>query len=329
MAVIAFIVHRFGYMLITMAIVSVLGFIIINLPPGTYLDVRIAELESQGTSTAAEQIRALESRYGLDLPLYQQYFKWITGFIKGDFGRSFQFNQEVKDLIGDRLLLTIVVATATLIFSWVVALPIGIYSAVNQYSKGDNFFTFLGFLGLSIPNFLLALILLVLAWVIFDVSLVGLFSREMEDAPWSFAKFVDLLKHLWIPVLVVGTEGTAGLIRVMRGNLLDILNMQYVMTARAKGLEERVVIYKHAVRNAIHPLIMQLGLSLPSIISGSTVVAIVLSLPITGSLYFNALRAQDMYLAGTFLMFLAIMLIIGNFIADLLLAWVDPRIRFD
>ncbi len=325
----AFIVRRFLYMIVTLFFVSIAGFYIINLPPGSFLDVYRAQLEAQGTSTAEDQIQSLVQRYGLDQPLHIQYLKWISGFVRGDFGRSFQYNQEVSDLIWERLALTAVLSIATLLFTWVVAIPIGIYSATHQYSRGDHFFTFIGLLGLSIPNFVLALVLMVIASYVFGQSVGGLFSPEFVDAPWTLARVLDLIKHLWVPVVVVGMAGTASLIRIMRGNLLDVLNMQYVQAARGRGLSERKVILKHAVRNAIHPLIMLLGMSLPQIISGSTVVAIVLSLPTTGPLYFNALRQQDMYLAGTFLIFLSAMLVIGNFLADLLLAWVDPRIRLE
>ncbi|HHV93984.1 MAG TPA: ABC transporter permease [Firmicutes bacterium] len=325
----AFIGRRFISMLITLVLVSVVGFIVINLPPGSYLDVYRAQLMVLGTSTAEQQIKALEKRYALDKPLYYQYLKWITGFVRGDFGRSFQYNREVSELVWNRLGFTVVVSVCSLVFSWIVALPIGIYSATHKYSAADNIFTFLSFIGLSIPSFLIALVLMVISSRYFGMSVGGLFSRAYENAPWSWAKLVDFLQHLWIPVVVVGLADTAGLMRVMRGNLSDILSMQYVQTARAKGLPERVVIYKHAVRNALHPLIMNLGMSLPGIISGSTVVSIVLSLPTCGPLYFNALRSQDMFLAGTFLVFMAIMLVIGNFLADIALAMVDPRIRYE
>ena len=325
----AFVGRRFVSMVFTMVLVSIVGFIIINLPPGSYLEVYRAELMVQGTSTADQQIAALEQRYALDKPVYYQYWKWIKGFVRGDFGRSFQYNREVNELVWDRLGYTVVISTVSLLFSWVVAIPIGIYSATHKYSFADNVFTFLSFIGLSIPTFLLALVLMVISSRTFGVSVGGLFSRAYQDAPWSWARLVDFLQHLWIPVIVVGMSGTAGLVRMMRGNLLDILNMQYVQTARAKGLAERVVIYKHAVRNALHPLIMSLGMSLPGIISGSTVVSIVLSLPTTGPLYFNALRAQDMFLAGSFLVFMALMLVVGNFLADIALAIVDPRIRYE
>ena len=221
------------------------------------------------------------------------------------------------------------IATGSLLFIWLVAIPIGIYTATHQYKLGDNVATIVGMAGLSIPDFMLALVLMVVIQRLFGFTVGGLFSREYVDAPWSLAKVIDLVKHLWVPIVVVGTSGTAGLMRIMRGNLLDILNMQYVQAARARGLREATVVVKHAVRNAIHPLIMLLGMSLPTIISGSLIVSIVLGLPTTGPLYFNALRQQDMYLAGTFLMFLAFMLVLGNFLADILLGLIDPRIRYE
>ncbi|GIV77285.1 ABC transporter permease [Litorilinea aerophila] len=326
---VGYFIRRFLYMLTTLVFISILGFVIINLPPGSYLEVYQMQRQIQGTSTAEAELEAIKRRYGLDKPIYVQYWKWATGFVRGDFGRSFQYNREVKDLIWERLGFTALISISTLLFTWAVAIPIGIYSATNQYKLGDNIATIIGMAGLSIPNFMLALTLMVIAQRFFGQSVGGLFSREYVDAPWSLAKVMDMLSHLWVPVVVVGTAGTAGLMRMMRGNLLDILNMQYVQAARARGLPEYKVILKHAVRNAIHPLIMLLGMSLPSIISGSLVVSIVLSLPTTGPLYFNALRQQDMYLAGTFLMFLSIMLVLGNFLADILLAIIDPRIRYE
>jgi len=283
----------------------------------------------QGTSTADQQIAALEQRYALDRPIHVQFWQWITGFVQGDFGRSFAYNREVSELVWSRLGFTLMISGFSLVFSWLVAVPIGIYSATHKYTMGDQFFTFLSFIGLSVPPFLIALVLMVISSRVFGWSVGGLFSREFVNQPWTWARVVDFLQHLWIPVIVVGLAGTAGIVRMMRGNLLDILNMQYVQTARAKGLKENVVIYKHAVRNALHPLIMSLGMSLPMLIGGETVVSIVLSLPTVGPLYFVALRSQDMFLAGTFLIFLSFMLVIGNFLADIALAMADPRIRYD
>ncbi len=323
-----YIARRFATMMVTIVFVSVMGFIIINLPPGSYLDYYIEQLEEQGTTTADSQIESLKRRYGLDEPPTMQYLKWFSGFFRGDFGRSFQYNRDVSELLWDRLGFTMVISMSSLVLTWLIAIPIGVYSATHQYSAADHAFTVLGLAGLSVPNFMLALVLMVFASQVLGQEVGGLYSRAFLDEPMSWAKFVDLLKHLWIPTFVVATGGTAGLIRMMRGNLLDILNMQYVQAARARGLREPKVIVKHAVRNAVHPLIMLLGMSLPQIISGATVVSIVLSLPTTGPLYFNALQQKDMYLAVTFLMFLSIALVIGNFLADVLLAWIDPRIRF-
>jgi len=323
-----YIARRFATMMVTIVFVSVMGFIIINLPPGSYLDYYIEQLEEQGTTTADSQIESLKRRYGLDEPPTMQYLKWFSGFFRGDFGRSFQYNRDVSELLWDRLGFTMVISMSSLVLTWLIAIPIGVYSATHQYSAADHAFTVLGLAGLSVPNFMLALVLMVFASQVLGQEVGGLYSQAFLDEPMSWAKFVDLLKHLWIPTFVVATGGTAGLIRMMRGNLLDILNMQYVQAARARGLREPKVIVKHAVRNAVHPLIMLLGMSLPQIISGATVVSIVLSLPTTGPLYFNALQQKDMYLAVTFLMFLSIALVIGNFLADVLLAWIDPRIRF-
>lgn len=325
----AFIARRLVYMISTLVLISFVGFLIINLPPGSYIDVFQAQRQLQGTHTAEAELEALKRRYGLDKPVPVQYWIWVRGFVRGDFGRSFEFNREVSELIWERLGFTVAIATGSLLFIWLVAIPIGIYTATHQYKLGDNVATIVGMAGLSIPDFMLALVLMVVIQRLFGFTVGGLFSREYVDAPWSVAKVIDLVKHLWVPIVVVGTSGTAGLMRIMRGNLLDILNMQYVQAARARGLREATVVVKHAVRNAIHPLIMLLGMSLPTIISGSLIVSIVLGLPTTGPLYFNALRQQDMYLAGTFLMFLAFMLVLGNFLADILLGLIDPRIRYE
>jgi peptide/nickel transport system permease protein len=253
----------------------------------------------------------------------------ISGFVRGDFGEAFAYNKPVSELIWGRLGLTLTFSILSLIFSWVVAIAAGVYSATHRYTIPDYLITVMQFIGLSVPGFLLALVLMVFAQDALGMEVVGLFSSKYINAPWSFNKVLDLLNHIWIPVIVIGASGTAWLSRVMRANLLDVLNMQYVQTARAKGLKENIVIWKHAFRNAIHPLIMVLGASLPGIISGETIVALVLNLPTTGPLYVNALLAKDMYLAGTFLIFLSLALLLGNLGADILLAWVDPRIRYE
>lgn len=324
-----YIMRRLGYMLITMVIVAILGYIIIELPPGSYVDAEIARLRMQGGNLAPEQIQAMYKRYGLDQPEYVRFWLWISGFVRGDFGRSYAYNLEVSQLIWARLGLTLLFSMLSLIFSWVVAIFLGVYSATHRYTIPDYLITVLQFIGLATPNFLLALILMVFAQNVFHMEVGGLFSSAYVNAPLSFGKVLDLLNHMWIPVIVIGASGTAWLSRVMRANLLDVLNMQYVQTARAKGLTENVVTWKHAFRNAIHPLIMVLGGSLPGIISGETIVALVLNLPTTGPLYVNALLQKDMYLAGAFLVFLALALLIGNLGADILLAWVDPRIRYE
>jgi len=322
-------IRRLGYMLVTLAIIAVLGFVIIELPPGSYVETEIRRLQRMGGNLGEDQVQALYRRYGLDQPAYMRFVKWITGFVRGDFGEAFAYNMPVRDLLWARLGFTVVISLLTLIFSWVVAIFIGIYSATHQYTIPDYIITVLQFTGLAVPNFMLALTLMVLAQRFFNIEVGGLYSRQFENAPFSLAKLVDLFKHLWIPIIVIGASSTAWLSRVMRANMLDVLNMQYVQTARSKGLTESKVVWKHAFRNAIHPLIMVLGGALPSIISGETIVAIVLNLPTTGPLYFNALLNKDMYLAGTFLMFLSILLLLGNLGADMLLAWVDPRIRYE
>jgi peptide/nickel transport system permease protein len=299
------------------------------LPPGDYLTTLAADLERQGSQKAELQLASLRQRYGLDRPVYVQYFLWITNFVRGDFGESFQYQKPVTELIGDSLLLTIIISLVTWVFTWVVAIPIGIYSATHKYSFLDQVFTILSFIGLATPGFLLALILMVVSVYVFGSPIGGLFSPGMVEQPWSLAKLADLMKHMWVPVVLIGLSGTAELVRIMRGNLLDILNQQYVQSARARGLSEQVVVWKHAVRMAINPLISIIGLQLPGIISGSIIISIVLGLPTLGPLLYRALRVQDMYFAGSFLMLLSLLLILGNFIADIALAWADPRIHYD
>ncbi len=324
-----YILRRVGYMLVTLAIVSVVGYLIVELPPGSYVESEINRLRQMGSNLTQDQIRSLEIRYGIDQPVYVRFWKWFSGFVVGDFGQSFEYQLPVNDLLWARLGYTMLISVLTLILSWSIAIFVGVYSATHRYTLPDYIITVIQFIGLSVPNFLLALLLMVFAQRVLGQQVGGLYSDQYMRAAWSFDKFIDLLKHLWIPVIVIGLGGTAWLSRVMRANLLDVLNMQYVQTARSKGLQENTVIWKHAVRNAIHPLIMVLGGSLPGIISGETVVALVLNMPTTGPIYFRALLQQDMYLAVTFLMFLAILLIFGNLLADILLAWVDPRIRYE
>ncbi len=324
-----YIFRRIGYMLVTLAIISVVGYLIVELPPGSYVEFEIQRLRQQGGNLSQDQITALELRYGLNDPIYVRFWKWISGFVRGDFGESFQYRQEVKDLIGQRLMFTISISIFSLLLAWGIAVPLGVYSATHRYTLPDYIITVLQFLGLSIPSFLVALVLMVFAQRTLGQQVGGLFSDQYQTAPWSVAKFIDLLAHLWIPIVVIAFGSTAGLSRIMRANLLDVLGMQYVQTARSKGLTENVVIWKHAVRNAMHPLIMILGGSLPGIISGETVLAIVMNIPTVGPMYFTAQLNQDLYLAASFLMFLSILGVLGNLLADIALAWVDPRIRYE
>lgn len=282
-----------------------------------------------GNVSNRAQAAAMRKQYGLDLPVYFQYFKWMGNMLQGDFGDSFTYNTPVSELIAERLPFTIMLSLITLVFTYALAIPIGIYSATHQYSAADYSFTTVGFIGLATPNFLLALILMFLFFKYFGLSIGGLFSSQYQLAPWSIAKFMDLLKHLPIPIIVIGTAGTAGLIRVMRGCLLDELRKQYVITARAKGLTERALLFKYPVRSAINPIISTIGWTLPGIVSGATITAIVLSLPTIGPLLLTALINQDMYLAGSTVMFLVFLTVIGTFISDILLVWLDPRIRYE
>ena len=324
---VTFILRRLVYMVITLIVVSILSFLLVTLPPGSALDGEISRLRAMGGNLPQQQINDLMVRYGVNDPVYEQYVKWVTGVLQGDFGESFTFHAQVNDLIGSRIGFSVMLALMALIFAWVVAIPIGVYSATHRYTAIDNIVSTIQFLGLAIPEFLLALLILVFAANVLDFDVGGLFSAQYLNAPWSMDKFVDMLKHIWIPVIVIGAGSTTWLTRVMRANLLDVLNSQYIQTARAKGVAERRVIWKHAVRNAINPLIMALGTSLPVLVSGEAIVAIVLALPTMGPLLVQALQNQDMYLAVTLLMFSSLLLIVGNLLADLLLAWVDPRAR--
>jgi peptide/nickel transport system permease protein len=310
-------------------VISMISFYLINLPPGDYLTVRIAELEARGDATARRTMELWRERFGLDRPLHEQYLMWATNFVRGDFGRSFEYEREVRDLIGQRLMFTIILSVSTIIFTILVAVPLGIFAATRQYSFWDQFISFVAFIGLATPNFLLALLLMYVSVVHFGWTVGGLFSPQYADAPWTFAKFVNFLQHLWVPVIVIGTAGTAGMMRIMRGNLLDVLGQQYVETARAKGLKESLVVYKHAVRVAINPIITMIGMMFPAILAGDILVAVVLSLPTIGPLFLRALEVQDMYLAGTILVFFTLLLLIGNLLADIVLSAVDPRIRYD
>ena len=325
----SYIIRRVIYMLIVLVMVSVVGYAIIELPPGDYVTSYIIQLQATGQSVGAEMVEGLRRQYGLDLPVYLRYFKWVWKMLHGNFGMSFQWNKPVAELVAERLPMTVMISMITLIFAYVVAIPIGIYSATHQYSLGDYGFTTVGFLGLATPNFLLALILMYLFYTNFGLSIGGLFSAEFVREGWSFGKVIDLLKHLPVPIIVIGTAGTASLIRVMRGCLLDELRKQYVITARAKGVKEITLLFKYPVRVAINPIISTIGWTLPAIVSGETITAIVLSLPTTGPLLFGALLTQDMYLGASIVVLLTFLTVLGTLISDILLVWVDPRIRYE
>lgn len=324
-----YVIRRIVQLIPLLAAISVITFFVIELPPGDFLTTYIVQLEQQGTRVSEEEIARLKSMYGLDKPEYVRYFKWMWKIIRyGDFGRSFEWNKPVGELIRERIVLTMTISLCALIFTWMTAIPIGIYSAIRQYSLFDYAFTFLGFIGLATPNFLLALLLMWLSFAYLNIPITGLFSAEYADAAWSVAKVLDMGCHLWIPIIVIGTAGTAALIRIMRGCLLDELRKQYVITARAKGVSEKKLLFKYPVRIAINPLISTIGWLLPSIVSGEGITAIVLNLPTTGPMLLEATLHQDMYLTGSFIMILSTLTITGTLISDILLAWLDPRIRY-
>ncbi|MCO6384725.1 MAG: ABC transporter permease [Vannielia sp.] len=309
--------------------VSIVAFLLIQAPPGDYLTTYIAKLGESNEVMDQASVQNLRERFGLDQPLYVQYFKWVSRLMVGDFGMSFEWRQPVSDLVWGRMGLTLCLSMATLLFTWAVAFPIGVYSAVHKYSFGDYLATTIGFIGLATPNFLLALILMYIGVVHFGADVGGLFSNEYKNAPWSMAKVWDLAKHLWLPVVVLGTSATASLIRIMRANLLDELNKPYVDTARAKGLSEFWLIMKYPVRVALNPFVSTIGWVLPNLVSGAVVTAIVLSLPTAGPLMLQALLAQDMYLAGAFVLMLSSLTVIGMLLSDILLVLLDPRVKYD
>jgi peptide/nickel transport system permease protein len=322
-----YILRRFLLMIPTLFVISLVSFTVIQLPPGDFLTTYVARMAEEDGMVDEDLVEALRHRYGLDQPQYMRYLKWIGNIFQGEWGRSLEWDRPVKELIGTRIGLTFVISLTTLLIGWLVAFPVGIYSAVRQYSVGDYIFTAISFIGRGIPNFLLALVFMYAIFKLFNYNPAGLFSREYQEAPWSFAKVVDLLKHLWVPVFVIAVGSTAGLIRTMRANLLDELNKPYVVTARSKGLHERRVVFKYPVRVALNPFVSTVGWALPGLISGTTIVSIVLGLQTTGPLMLRALQSQDMYLAGSFLLLLSTLTVIGTFLSDVLLAWLDPRIR--
>lgn len=322
-----YIAHRIMVMIPTLLAISVLVFIIIQLPPGDYLTTMINEAVASGMDVDKAKVEFLRAQYGLDKPMWEQYLIWLFGMLQGDFGYSFEYELPVSEVVGDRLYLSFLLSFSTILFTWAMAFPIGVYSAVNQYSWGDHGLTFIGFLGLATPNFLLALVMMYLAKVHFGISIGGLMDPKYLDQPFSYDKFISVLQHLWVPVIVIGTSGTAGMIRRLRANLLDELQKHYVVTGRAKGLTPRRLLIKYPLRMALNPFIADIGNLLPQVVSGAAIVSMVLSLPTTGPMLIEALQAQDMYLAGSFLMFLALLTVIGVLISDIALAALDPRIR--
>lgn len=322
-----YIVHRLLIMIPTLLAISLIIFVIIQLPPGDYFESHIAELQSQGETVDMEKIEFLRREYGFDRPILEQYVLWVWNMLHGDFGYSFEFRLPVSEVVGDRLYLTALVSFVTIVFTWIVSFPIGLYSAVRQYSFGDYVLTFFGFIGLATPNFLLALVLIYIANIYFGTSVGGLMDAQYIDQPWTWPKILSVLEHIWIPVIVIGTSGTAGMIRRLRANLLDELEKQYVVTGRAKGLPPLKLLLKYPFRLSLNFFIADIGSLLPSIISGAAVVEIILSLPTTGPMLLGALRSQDMFLAGSFLLFLAGLTVVGVLISDLALAVLDPRIR--
>lgn len=314
---------------VTIIFISILSFIIIHLPPGDYVDAYIAQLASSGAIVSAEEAANLRAQYGLDQPIYIQYLRWVGLILQGNFGMAMEYNRPVMEVIGDRLPLTLAVSFSALVFTWLLALPIGIYSAVRQYSVFDYLFTFIGFIGLAVPNFLLALTILYIGFKYFNANVGGLFSPEYLDAPWTGAKFQDLLGHLPIPAIVLGVAATAQQIRIMRANLLDEKRKPYVVAARARGVPEVSVILKYPVRVALNPMASQIPFILPQLVGGSIIVSVVLSLPTVGPLLYKALIALDMFLAGTIILLISVLTVVGSLISDLILVWIDPRIRME
>ncbi len=323
----AYLIRRLGLAVITVWAITVVTFVILKLPPGDFVDAYVAQASAMGTAISAAEATALRHAYGLDQPVLVQYVKWLDHVVRGDFGQSFEYGRPVTEVIGDRLWLTILLSLGAIVVTWGLALPIGIYSAVRQYSIGDYIFTFVGFVGLAVPNFLLALIIMYVGLRVFNTSVGGLFSSDFQLAPWSMAKVWDLLGHLPIPMLILALAGTAQLVRIMRANLLDELRRPYVVTARARGLSERRVIMKYPVRAAMNPFASTIGYLLPYTVSGSVIISVVLSLPTVGPLLLHSLISQDMLLGSTIILMLGVLTVLGTLLSDLLLMWIDPRIR--
>ena len=319
-------IRRLGYMLVVLWLISVVSFVIIQLPPGDFITSYALRLTESGDEASLAVLEQLRERYDLDKPLPIQYLKWFVKILRGDLGYSYGYERPVLDVIGERLGLTVIITLTTLVFTYLVSIPIGVYSATHQYSAGDYALTVAGFIGLATPNFLLALILMFILQNL-GISAGGLFSPEYSGTAWTFGKVLDLIKHLPLPIIIVGTAGTASLIRIMRGSLLDELAKQYVITARAKGVRERTLLFRYPVRVAINPIVSTIGWILPQIVSGSTITALVLSLPTVGPLLYSALLYEDMFLAGAIILLLGSLTVVGTIISDFLLMAVDPRIR--
>ena len=324
-----YLLRRALYAVMAIWAVSIISFFIINLPPGDYVTSYIAQLQNTGSIVLADEAENLREFYGINRPLYVQYGKWINQIAHGNLGYSFEFGLPVNDVIGERLILTMILALVTVVFIWIVAIPIGIFSAVQQYSIWDHTFTFFGFIGLAVPDFLLALVMMYLAFVMFDFSIGGLFSPDYVAVGWSLGRVWDLMRHMVIPVIILGTSGTASLIRITRANLLDELRKPYVATARAKGLPEWKLVLKYPVRLALNPAVSLTAYILPFLVSGSIVVSVVLGLPTVGPILLKALVAQDMFLAGAIILIIGWMTVVGTFFSDLLLVLIDPRVRFE
>lgn len=323
----AYLAHRLMLAVITVWAITLVTFLIMQLPPGDFVDAYVAQASAMGSAISAAEADAMRHAYGLDQPIYVQYFKWIWLVLHGNFGLSFEYGRPVTEVIGDRLWLTVAISLGGIIVTWFVALPIGIYSAVRQYSLGDYFFTFLGFIGLAIPNFLLALIIMYFGLRLFNLNVGGLFSAEYALAPWSLGKLWDLLAHLPVPIFILALAGTAQLVRIMRANLLDELRKPYVVTARARGLPEKRVIMKYPVRAALNPFASTIGYLLPFMVSGVVIISIVLSLDTVGPLLLRSLLSQDMLLGSTIILLVGLLTVVGTLLSDLLLMWIDPRIR--
>jgi len=324
----SYIIRRLLLMVPILFIISIIAFMVMDLPPGDFASSYVTAMMEQGENVKEAEVERLREMWGLDKPMYVRYFRWVVGLMKGELGYSLYWRAPVKEIIISRFMLSMIISFSATLFAWLVAFPIGIYSAIHQYSLPDFFWTFIGFIGLSIPNFLLALVLMYLGNKYFDISIGGLFSIKYVNAVWSWGKFIDFLSHFWVPIIVIGTAGTAGLIRIVRANLIDELSKPYVEMARSKGIKESKLIIKYPVRIAINPFISSIGWVLPGMVSGSTIVSVVLGLPTAGPIFLQALKQQDMQIAGAYIMLISAFTVAGIFLSDILLAVVDPRIRY-